>query len=178
MINKLRIGAAGAAIAAAMGMSSAAFAQDNATADATAEVLQALTLVEDGTVLDFGSMVVTGAGTVTLDSANSLDCTDASIVCSGTTSVTGFDISGGNAGLVVDISFTSASVNLVRQTTAGTLASDVIVLDSFTTSATGDQVTLDGGGAGSFTVGGTINFDGSEVPGIYDGTYNVSVAYN
>ena len=179
MINKLRYGAAGAAIAFALGMTSVANAADNADADATAEVLSALTLeVATGTALDFGAMVVSGAGTVSLAADGTLDCSSTSIVCSGTTSVPTFNISGGTVGKAVTVSLPSASVDLVRQGTAGTLASDVIVLNGFVDNTTAGEVTLDAAGGGSFQVGGTINLDGTESAGIYDGTFNVSVAYS
>ena len=64
MTKTIRFGAAGIAMFAAIGMGSAAHAQ-SATADATAEILDALTLTADNE-LDFGTMVVSGAGTCLL----------------------------------------------------------------------------------------------------------------
>lgn len=179
MINKLRFGAAGAAIAAALGMASVANAADNADATATAEVLSALTLeVAAGTKLDFGSMVVSGAGTVALAADGTLTCTDPDVICSGTTSVPTFNISGGTINKAVTVTLPTGTVNLLRSGGAPANASDVIVLGSFVDDTTAGEVTLDGSGAGSFDVGGTITFDGSEVPGVYSGTFNVSVAYS
>ena len=180
MINKLRIGAASAAFAAALSMTSAAHAADNADADATAEILSALTLeVSTGTLLDFGTMVVSGAGSVTVDPDGTRSaCTATNIICSGTTSSPTFDITGGNANLDVTVTLPSAASTLLR--VGGTVgnAADEIVLNGFTDDTTAGEVTLDGTGAASFDVGGTINLDGSEVPGVYDGTFNVSVAYS
>lgn len=178
MINKLRYGAAGAAIAAALGLASAAQAADNADAQATAEILSSLTLtVQSGTLLDFGQMVLpnTNGGSVSLTSGNVLDCSDPDIVCSGTTSVPTFDITTGTPGKDVNVVFTSPSATLLRVGGTSGNAQDEILLNGFSASAS--TVTLDVGGAGSFTVGGTITLDGNETPGVFNGTFNVSVEY-
>lgn len=181
MTKTIRFGAAGIAMFAALGLSSAAHA-DTATADATAEVLEALVL-ENDTALDFGAMVVSGAGTVTLAASDgSLDCTAANITCSGTTGLAGFSITQGTAAKAVTINLPTATVELRHPSyTAATAAQHSIVLGSFTSSengTSGPEVTLDGDGLGSFDVGGTITFDGTEVPGVYDGTFDVSVEYS
>ena len=134
----LRFGAASAVVAASLGMSTVAQAQDSASADAFAEILTALELsLDTGSKLDFGAMVVTGAGVVSLDAATgNLDCSDTDIVCSGTTE----------------------------------LATDPL----------GDyyEVTLSGTGTAAFEVGGDLTFDGTEVAGVYTGTFDVSVEYS
>ncbi len=40
------------------------------------------------------------------------------------------------------------------------------------------EVTLDENGLGAFKVGGDLTFDGTEVPGVYTGTFGVSVEYS
>ena len=178
MMNKLRYGVATVAFAAALGLNPAAHAADNANADATAEVLSALTLtVATNTKLDFGAMVVSGAGTVSLAADGTLDCSDTDIVCSGTTGIPTFNVAGGTSGKAVSINLPTGTVQLVRQGSAGSLASDVIELGSFVDSSSG-EVTLDGTGASSFEVGGTITLDGTETPGIFDGQFNVSIEYS
>ena len=177
MINKLRYGAAGAVFAAALGMASTAQAADNADATATAEILSSLTLdVAAGTSLDFGQMVLpnTNGGTVTLAADGTLDCSDPDIVCSGTTGVPTFNISAGTPGKAVTVNLPASSSILALG--AGGTPQTEIVLDSFTTSAA--TLNLDGSGAGSFTVGGTITLDGDETPGVFNGTFNVSVEYS
>lgn len=199
MTKTIRFGAATAALAAALSMSTVAHAQASDTATATAEVLQALTLASDGSDLDFGSMVVTGAGVVSLDADGNFDCTDADIVCSGTTSVAGFDVTG-TASKNVTINLPSATVEL-RHTdydaTDPTLsgADYVIELDSFDSNSayynnTTDpldptiitsewyELQLDASGDGSFDVGGAITFDGSEIAGVYSADFTVSVEYS
>ncbi len=184
----LRFGAAGAIVAASLGMSGVAQAQDSATADAFAEILTALEMsLDTGSKLDFGAMVVSGAGVVSLDAATgALDCTDVDIVCSGTTEVAAFSITAGTANKAVTINFDTPSVTLLRAGgTIGT-AADELVLDNLNSDAAliadplGDfyQVTLSGTGTSAFQVGGDLTFDGSEVAGVYSGTFDVSVEYS
>ena len=176
MNKTIRYSAAAVAMAAAMGMSSVAHA-DTATADATAEVLEALVLTNTND-LDFGAMVVTGAGSVILAADGTLDCTSTNITCSGTTSVADFDVDG-TANKDVTVNLPSSSVNLVHTGNVGsTAAQHVIVLDTFTSTATGGEVTTNGTGDASFDVGGTITLDGSEIAGTYEGSFDVSVEYS
>ena len=176
MTKMIRFGAAGVALFAAMGMSNAAYAQDTAQATATAEVLDSLTLTND-TGLDFGTMVVDGAGVVSLAADGTLTCDSADIVCSGTSAVAAFSVTG-TASKAVTINLPTGAVDL--QTTgwsAGDPDPYQIELNGFVDSDSG-EVTLDGAGDGSFTVGGTITFDGSEVAGVYSATFDVSVEYS
>lgn len=180
MTKTIRFGAAGIAMFAAMGMSSVAHA-DTATADATAEVLDALILT-NATGLDFGAMVVSGAGTVTIASDGTLDCSATDIVCSGTTSVADFAVEG-TVSKAVTINLPSTAVNLRHPSfSALSTGEHTIELGSFTSSendAGGNpEVTLDASGDGTFDVGGTITLDGSEDAGVFSGTFDVSVDYS
>jgi hypothetical protein len=180
MKKTIRLSAAGVAMFAALGLSTAAHA-DTEPADATAEVLDALILTNTAG-LDFGSMVITGAGTVSLDGDNLIDCSNANITCSGTTTAATFDVTG-TASKAVTIILPSTDVNL-RHPSYDPLVSTgehTIVLNGFTSNengATGPEVVLDAAGDGTFGVGGTINLDGSEVPGVFTGTFNVTVEYS
>ena len=179
MTKTIRFGAAGIAMFAALGMGTAAHA-DTATADATAEILDALVLTNN-TALDFGTMVVTGAGTVTIAADGTVTCADPGVTCSGTTAVANFDVEG-TANKAVTINLPTASVELQHPLfTALSAGEHSITLDSFSSSengTTGPEVTLDGLGEATFDVGGTITIDGTEVPGVYDGTFDVSVEYS
>ncbi|MEE4201210.1 DUF4402 domain-containing protein [Erythrobacter sp.] len=179
MIKQLRFGAAGVAMVAAFAMSSAAQA-NTASADATAEVLDALTL-NNVDALDFGTMVVSGAGVVTLAANGDLACDDADIVCSGTTSVATFTVDG-TANTAVTINLPTAAVELRHPSyTTATATQHAIVLNTFTSNrngGTGPEVTLDGDGDGDFAVGGTITLDGSEAAGVFSGSFDVSVEYS
>lgn len=179
MNKTIRFGAAGVAMFAALGMSSVAHA-DTATADATAEVLDALVLNND-TALDFGTMVVSGGGVVTLAADGTLSCVDPDIICSGTTGVAGFSVEG-TADKAVTINLPAAGVELRHPSyTAATAAEHAIELDTFTSSengGSGPEVTLDGSGDATFDVGGTITLDGTEEAGVFEGTFDVSVDYS
>lgn len=208
MTKFLRTAATGVALAAAAA-SAPAFAQAQATADARAEILSALTLqVEAGSALDFGAVVITDntvADTLVMGEDGVLTC-GANFVCSGTTDVPVFDISGGSANRTVRVNLPSADVTtplyiylggdntitdetqrleLYDFTSDATFnaATTVNVLDPYG-NVTGTQniaahysVDLDAAGEASFTVGGTLGFDGDEVAGAYSGTFDVSVDY-
>ncbi len=180
MTKTIRFGAAAIAMAAAMGMSSVAHA-DTATADATAEVLDALVLNNDS-ALDFGTMIVSGTGgSVILFADGSLDCTAADVVCSGTTSVAGFSVEG-TANKAVTINLPTSNVELRHPSyTTATAAQHSIILNTFTSSengGSGPEVTLNGTGDATFDVGGTITLDGSEEAGVFEATFDVSVEYS
>jgi len=184
----LRFGAASAVVAASLGMSTVAQAQDSASADAFAEILTALQLeLDTGSKLDFGAMVVSGAGVVSLDAATgTLDCSAANIVCSGATELATFNITAGTALKDVKINLQSTNVTLLRATgTAGNAADELELGNlnsdaSFVTDVLGDyyEVTLSGTGTSTFEVGGDLTFDGSENAGVYTGTFSVPVEYS
>lgn len=188
-MNKfLRFGAVSAVAAASLGMSTVAQAADTASADAFAEILTALELsLDSGSKLDFGSMVVTGGGTVSLNAATSvLDCSAAAIVCSGSTEVAAFSITAGTALKDVTIVFDAPNTKLLRAGGTMGVAADELVLNNFNSDANlvsdiaGNyyEVTLGATGTSGFKVGGDLTFDGSETAGVYQGTFDVSVEYS
>ncbi len=202
MNKTLRMGAAGAAIAFAMSMGTVAHAADDADATAKVEVLKPLVLTNTAD-LDFAAVAVNGAGTaaMAIDAAGSPDLTcSANLVCVGNTSLAAFTVSNGSAGRTVTVSLPAAGIDLVHTAPAVAGAPDatteVIELDNYVTDATSNSVTDAGGttttwytvalgaagaadeGTASFQVGGELNFDGGEVAGSYEGTFNVSVEYS
>lgn len=198
MINKFRMGAAGAALAAALAFGGAAQAADTATANAQAEVVQALTLVKN-TDLDFGKIVVAGAGTVDVAADGTPTCS-ANITCYSTTSAADFSITTGTIGKSVTVNLPAATELVLQGATPdgfGVFAdADKLELDSYVTDATSNDI-LDtdgvtvlgqyytvtladdgaGNGAADFAIGGTITIDGTEGEGIYETTISVSVEY-
>lgn len=183
----LRFGAASTVLAASLGMSTVAQAQDNASADAFAEILTALQLELDlNSKLDFGAMVVTGGGVVTLNAATGNITCPTAIVCSGTTETAKFSILAGTGLKDVTINFDTPSVTLLRGGGNAANPADVLVLNKFNSDAAlitdplGDyyEVTLDTAGTSAFQVGGDLTFDGSELAGVYTGTFDVSVEYS
>lgn len=211
MTKFFRFGAAGVAMAAALAAAPAMAQTNSDTADARAEILSALTLtVQAGSALDFGAVVIQNsavAGTLSMGSDGVLDCSDANLICSGTTDVPVFDVTGGSADKWVTINLPT-STYLYLGGTPTVDETQRLTLDNFTSDGTftaastdpvldaygnpvldglGNPVTvttpayystqLDSSGEGSFTVGGDLQFDGSEVPGSYEGTFDVSVDY-
>lgn len=165
MLKSLRIGAAGAAIAATLGMTSAAHAV-TAQADATAEILEALTLsVVTGSTLDFGVLAANGADTITVAPNSAVTC-GANLICTGTASAVELTVDG-SAGATVGVTFPSASTTLTGPGTAMTL-------DTFTVSASTLTLT---GSPDSFTVGGTLHVNAAQAAGTYTGQFDVEVEY-
>lgn len=190
MKKLFRTGVACVAFAASMGMATAAQAQDSASADAFAEILDAFTLTKN-TDLQFGAVVLaTGnAGTVTLnptDGSRNCDGGSGDILCSGTTGLATFSIEGGTTGKTVRIDFSEVT-NLVNGVTVGGGADETIVLSGMTTNKTlvtpaagtsyYTAALVGGGSTTDFSVGGTISFDGAETVGTYTGSFVVAVDY-
>lgn len=188
MKNTYRIGAAGVAMIAALGMASAAHAAPvTATATARAEIVKALTVVKD-TDLDFGKIAITGAaGTVTVDPDGTVSNCDATLTCYSTTTGAKFDVTTGSAGKSLTVTLPADAVLLRAGGTAGN-AFDELELSSYTTDATDnggvynvvlvDDGTGTGNGIASFSIGGTLSFDGSELEGVYTTTISVDVDYS
>lgn len=174
MSKILRYAAAGVAMAS-LGVASTATAATSDSADVTAEILTALSVAVDPTdnTLDFGQ-IAPGASAVNIvvapDGTLTGGCPTA-VICAGATNAPSFDIVG-NPGALVFVTFTNASESLSNGT-------DTMTVSSFTTSLTGDQVTLDATtGEASFTVGGSLAVAASQAAGVYNGTLEVNVAYN
>jgi hypothetical protein len=149
-------------VASVMGATAAR--ADTATADARANILQQVTVNSDGSALDFGTIVTgTAASTVSV-SAGGIAC-GSGLVCSGTTSAAGFDVTGTD-GQTVSVA-SDPSVTL----TSGTNSMTAKIVASVST------MTLTGG-VGSFNVGGLLNVGANQADGAYQGTFNVTVNYN
>ncbi|MEM7690372.1 MAG: DUF4402 domain-containing protein [Pseudomonadota bacterium] len=172
MTKTIRIGVAGVAMFAAMSMSTVARA-DTETADARAEILQALDLTLTEGSLDFGLLVVSGDGAITLPPTGPMDCTGQPVACAGTTDVPDFSVSG-TADKAVSITVPTGNVTLTN-TAAG--STDTLTVNAITTSAASNEVTLTGGSA-TFSVGGTLNFTDGQDAGVYTGSFDVSVDYS
>jgi len=154
--------AAAASVLAASVMGANAAHAATASADARANILQQVT-VTNTSDLDFAT-IVTGAvaSTVVVSSAGAVTC-GAGLVCSGTTTAAGFDVTG-TTGQTVDVSSdASVTLNSGGNSMTASLATSVatIVLD----------------GTDAFTVGGTLSVGAGQADGAYVGTFNVTVDY-
>ena len=172
MSKILRYAAAGMALAS-LGVASTANAATSDTADVTAEILTALSVAVDpaDNTLDFGQ-IAPGASAATIvvapDGTMTGGC-PTQVICAGSTNAPSFDVVG-NPNALVYVTFTNASETLSNGT-------DSMTVDTFTTDG-GGQLTLDGSGDGSFTVGGSLAVAASQAAGVYTGTLEVNVAYN
>jgi hypothetical protein len=147
----------------AFAISATAARADTATADARANILAQVSVDSDGSNLDFGT-IVTGidASTIAVNAAGSANC-GTGLVCSGTTTAAGFDVSG-TTGETVDVSVDS-SVTLTGPN--GTMTAAL--------SASDETIVLDGSDA--FSVGGVLSVGANQADGAYVGSFNVAVVY-
>lgn len=141
---------------------------DSATGSATAEVVAPITITHDlNAVLDFGTFTAgTAVGTVIVDqSGNGSTTGDAVHVSTSSESADSFTVTG-DANRGFDI---VAGAGTVQQTGGATM--------SFTTDAPATG-TIGAGGSVGFSVGGTLSVAANQAPGVYSGSYSVSVTYN
>ena len=100
-MNKFTKAVLASSVLVASLMSATAARADTATADARANILQQVTVNSDGSALDFGTIVTGAAASTVSVSAGGRSC-GAGLVCSGTTSAAGFDVTG-TAGETVSV---------------------------------------------------------------------------
>lgn len=164
-MNKTIFKAAAVSAAAMAALASTSAHADTAEATASAEILQQVTVTSDGSALNFGTIVVgADGGDVEISSAGALAACDANLVCSGTVSAAGFDVTGTSGEIVaISVDPTVQLSNADGDTMSATLASS----DTTLTLAGGD----------SFAVGGTLTVGASQADGAYSGTFEVTVDY-
>lgn len=168
--------AMGAALAAAALTAGTAHAQDSATATASANILQSIT-VTNSQGLDFGtivpgaaaSTVVVTPGSSTVASARTCG---AGLTCSGTFSRAVFDVTGTHAALV-DVTGDSSVV--IVNADGDTMN---VALTYSNTSVTLVRATAAATPAASFYVGGTLSVGADQAAGAYSQVFNVTVDYN
>ena len=159
------------AVLAAAAISAPAMAApgDTATAQgsATAEVVAPITLTHVSTAsLDFGTFTTgTGGGTVTVDTAGAG-------TAGGEVTLIGVSVEAADEFEVAGDADRTFSIT----TTAGQVTNGTDTMD-FTTTAAANG-TLDASGAAGFFVGGELTVVGGESAGVYNGTYDVTVAYD
>jgi hypothetical protein len=165
MKNFVRLAALAAATTA---VATPAFAQvlpGNGPAQARATIVKPLTLTRVAH-LDFGSIVVWGDGTVSMNQAGTLTCTAATLVCAASGTPAEFTVTGTNNRIV--------QVNASNSTISN--GTDTL---NFTVNAPA-TVTLPNSGVGNginFKVGGSIGVFETSTPGLYSGDMNVTVQY-
>lgn len=169
MTKTIRIGAAGIAMFAALGVSSAASAQTTVDADARAEILNPLTLAVAGE-LNYGRIISEGAGTVQLYDAVAGNQCSGDIICLDDGTIPTFTVSGTDG---KDVTVTVASTATIS--IGGGTGLDEMDLTAVAPSS--GSVTLTGGAA-TFTVGGTLTVKDGQNAGEYEGDISVQVDYS
>ncbi len=171
MRNSLRLVAMSAALAAASFATSASAAA-SATATATAEILQSLTLTADS-ALDFGQIAANTGGTVTVKSDGSVSQTGG-LIWSGNKNPAGFTVTG-TKGASVAVTLPTVAATLYLG--GNTASPNKMVLDQFTATPTGAFQLNATTGQGHIDVGGRLTVGSAQAPGLYSGTFAVSVEY-
>ena len=156
----------------------------NASSTASAVVLSDLTIaLEAGTAIDFGVLATNTPGTVRLD-PNSFSNNVS--VNPTTANVARFNVTG-EAGSIVNVTYdqTVNLVDTVDPTLSMTMTSIVVGDQVDTNQETAAVIAADGpatlsapGGLFFIWVGGTLPQLVNQAAGTYQGTFNISVAYN
>ena len=163
-MNKLLI-SAGALAALALSTPALAAPSNQASANATVNIVSPLTLTKN-TDLNFGTIVGPFAGEVVhVDGTGARNC--AGLTCSGSPTAASFSLSGTASQAVALTIPNSVTLN---GSVSGTLNVDL----------SGDKPanpTLDGTGAASFAIGGKLTIPNGTVDGVYSNTFNVTANY-
>lgn len=140
---------------------------DTATGSATATIVAPISVDHvPGAVLAFGTITAGNGGTVTVDLAGTVtDNGDDAVVLTGsTTSADAFTLSG--------------DANRAITVTVGNGLLTGPGADMPFTTTDNAPTALNGAGAGSFSVGGTLTVGDTQTPGGYTGSYTVTASYN
>jgi hypothetical protein len=175
MRNSIRFAAAALAV---VSFGSAANAATTATGTATAEVLSTLT-VTPTTDLRFGQIAANTGGTIVIpaDTASAITTTG-TLVSTGTRGEASFTVSG-NKGVGVNLASLSVLTPLTYQGAwGGPGPVPTMALSALTSHWDNNVSVLDATtGQAVFTVGGTLTVASAQAPGVYSGTFSVSVEY-
>jgi hypothetical protein len=142
--------------------------------DAFANIVNPITISETRS-LHFGTMSVSSsAGTCILAPAGTRTQTGGVTLTNFTPTATSaaYSVSGA-ASIAYNITLPSTSVTVTRSG-----GSQTMTITAFTSNKTGNASILSGTGTDSFAVGATLNVGASQVAGLYQGNFNVTVAYN
>ncbi|OIP84446.1 MAG: hypothetical protein AUK44_02465 [Porphyromonadaceae bacterium CG2_30_38_12] len=160
-------------------------AQASLSGKAKAEITSQISISDNsglpgGTTLNFGSLAVSTStsGTCTLSTSNIRTTSGGVNAISTTTSSTASFLVNGTMNKAFAITLPAIPVVVTR---AGGI--ETMTVDNFQArpmSSGSDQTTgtLDATGTDSFFVGGRLNIAAAQVDGVYEGTFNVTVAYN
>ncbi len=163
---------ASAALVLAFAASSNAQNTATVTATASATIVAPITIVNT-TPMNFGSIIASVAGgTVKLDSVgNARTASGVTLTTLGTaTPASGVFTVTGTTGYTFNVTLPGSASTLTNP------SSNTMSLGTFRTNAT--NANLLASGSYVFGVGATLVVGANQAPGVYSGTYNVTVTYN
>ncbi len=164
-MNKLLISAGALAALALTTPAFAATPANQATANATVNIVSPLTLTKN-TDLDFGTVVGPFTGsTVEMSMAGVRNC--GALTCAGTPTAASFTVTGSDNQTVT---LTIPAAVTLNGSVSGTLSLDL------TTDKPGNQ-TLSSTGSATFGLGGTLTIPTGTVDGVYSNTFDVTANY-
>lgn len=148
--------------------------EDTKSNDANAQILGAIALTV-GDPLEFGGIVPDGSasGTVVITTAGVRNLTTVTGVTASTApTAASYTVTG--TGLVpYTITIPTASFNITNTTGSGAETMAVTAMNS----SGGLSHTFASDGTDAFTVGGTLTVGAAQEPGLYTGTFDVTVEY-
>ncbi len=137
-------------------------------AKSKATLVRPLSLVKTAD-LDFGTIIVTSAGTVVIDPTSGLASKTGGLLLFGTTSAASFV--GASTGLQLIYVATPGPITITRS--GGT---QTMTVNNFVVQGGNLRLSL-ASGAFSFNVGATLNVATGQADGLYTGTFNVDATY-
>jgi hypothetical protein len=141
---------------------------------ANATVLSAISLTNPQ-VLEFGAFVPDALlpGTVSMDVTDTRDFTVVTLVTGTVTPKSARFITAGTKLAAYTITIPTASFNITNTSGTGNETMAITAMD-----CTGTLIhQIDASGTDVFKVGGVLSVDAAQEPGLYTGTYSVTVAY-
>lgn len=127
-------------------------------------------------LLHFGTLSVSAAnpGTCVVAAAGTRTATGGVVLTnvSPTATSAGYTVTG-TANLTYSITLPTSNVTATRNG-----GSETLTVNSFTSSKAGNVGVLNGSASDTFTVGATLQVTAGQVAGLYQGNFNVTVAYN
>src|SRR5690348_21283 len=139
-------------------------------ATGTAAILSPLSVIKN-TDLDFGTLVVTGAGTAVIDPVSGSVTTTGGVTKSGTAAHPATFISTGSKNAVVHIKLPTNPITLTRAGGTETMTVSNWPLDGATNHRIPANTTF------TLADGATANVAATQVPGTYAGTFTITVQY-
>lgn len=139
-------------------------------ASGKASILKSLSILKQAD-LDFGELVVAGAGTAVIDPVTGALTTTGPVTKIGTTAHPATFTATGSKNSVVNIKLPTSAITLTRVGGGGTMTVSNWTLDGKTNRK------IPPNSAFNFNVGGTLNVGAGQPDGTYTGTFTVTVQY-